>query len=476
MSKNHYVSQLIIKRFGPSVNTFDLRNHTVIENRQAAKMFFEKDIYADEIEKKMAHDLEQPFALLLDQKILNRDEIRLTRDELFLLKRFLLLDCVKTYSAEHFSKIIHAFSDNTKRYMSLGTDPFLSQLKGMPTTASLGLSPHDLHMRAMRLYMEFTIPEDLAYHPLATQELYCWAKVIVDGYIVFWDSHENHEFILSSTGMISEYESCHSMFEGMDLEKHAYLLDRIKRKKTDPGVFGVYAHTLALNQLMYENVNIFNLSSTRCMALLHPFFKLYNETPFYNVKGFEKPDIWPTLFETRQITRQPVVRYLRPNDMCMKDVFVYEPVRLSEWDTVYVNHLVLHQTQKMIGFCHVEKILDSLCCVNLFDSFNDSELLDSLRGIDALERWIENLLHDQYNYIFSHYQSLDLECRMDIIAYVDRYWRVSVANVMENRYLLESLLSDEKALRDTPNFHPLGPPDKRVGVVRRNLERLKNSK
>ena len=30
MSKNHYVSQLIIKRFGPSVNTFDLCNHTVI--------------------------------------------------------------------------------------------------------------------------------------------------------------------------------------------------------------------------------------------------------------------------------------------------------------------------------------------------------------------------------------------------------------------------------------------------------------
>jgi len=62
MAKNHYVSQLIIKRFAPSVNTFDMQTNQIIEHRKAAKIFFDRDIYDNEIEKKMAYDLEQPFA------------------------------------------------------------------------------------------------------------------------------------------------------------------------------------------------------------------------------------------------------------------------------------------------------------------------------------------------------------------------------------------------------------------------------
>jgi hypothetical protein len=89
MAKNHYVSQLIIKRFAPSVTTFDTVNQCIVENRQAHKIFYKTDIYDNAIESKMAHDLEQPFARLLDEKILHSSKIVLLRDELFLLKQFM---------------------------------------------------------------------------------------------------------------------------------------------------------------------------------------------------------------------------------------------------------------------------------------------------------------------------------------------------------------------------------------------------
>ena len=91
MAKNHYVSQLIIKRFAPSVSTFDMQTNQIVEHRQAAKIFFDRDIYDNDIEEKMAHDLEQPFASILDKKILNCEKIRLTRNELYLVKQFLLM-------------------------------------------------------------------------------------------------------------------------------------------------------------------------------------------------------------------------------------------------------------------------------------------------------------------------------------------------------------------------------------------------
>ena len=173
MAKNHYVSQLIIKRFAPSVSTFDMQTNQIVEHRQAAKIFFDRDIYDNDIEEKMAHDLEQPFASILDKKILNCEKIRLTRNELYLVKQFLLMDSVRTYTPEHFQHVITNFKSNTQRYLKLNHDFFDKRVKTLPSTESLNLSAYDLHMRAMRLYLECRTTGEMINHPLATQELYC---------------------------------------------------------------------------------------------------------------------------------------------------------------------------------------------------------------------------------------------------------------------------------------------------------------
>ena len=472
MAKNHYVSQLIIKRFAPSVNTFDMQTNQIIEHRQAAKIFFDRDIYDNEIEEKMAHDLEQPFASILDKKIINCDKIRLTRNELYLVKQFLLLDSVRTYTPEIFQRVIANFSSNTQRYLL-----FDENVKVLPSTESLNLSAYDLHMRAMKLYLESRTIEEMLIHPLATQELYCWAKVVFDAYVSFWDSHDNHEFILSSTGMLSDYEPSHYVFEGLDLSKFSYLFDQVKKSNSNQNMLSFYAYCLAFNNLMYENFNIFNLSSTRCMVLVHPFFKLYNdEIGVINGEKViaSKPDIWPSWIESRDISKQPIVKYKIPGIWGMDDEFEYTTVKLTEWDTIYINQLILSQTHRLMGFNHIEKIIDSLCYVNLLNSFCDAELLNKLQGLDALERWIDNMLKDKYFYIFKHYKDRKFKCTINPFEYLNQYRTISMNDTRGNKYILRYLLSNEENVKTMSNFAFIGDPEQRIQLIKSDLQRLEN--
>lgn len=477
MPKNHYVSQLIIKRFADSVSTFDMQSNQIIENRKAAKIFFDRDIYDSDIEEKMAHDLEQPFASLLDKKILNCDKISLTRNELYLVKQFLLLDSVRTYTPKDFLQVITNFSGNTQRYLELSHGLFVDKVKALPKTASLGLSAHDLHMRAMKLYLECKKEEEIIVHPLATQELYCWAKVVFDAYVSFWDSHDNHEFILSSTGMISDYEPCHYVYEGLDLSKFSYLLEQFEKTEIPKSTRAFYSHCLSFKNLMYENFNIFNLSSTRCMVLVHPFFKLYNDEPGA-INGEKviapKPDIWPSWIESKDISCQPVVKYKKLGTWKPDDEFEYSTVKLTEWDTIYVNQLILDQTYLLIGFNHIEKIIDSLCCINLRNSFCDAELLKKLRGLDALDKWVNNMLKDKYYCIFKHYKDRQLKCTVNPFEYINHYSEISLQDTKFNKYVLKFLLSDEEKVKTMPNFAFMGDPEKRVQMIKNDLKFIEN--
>ena len=74
------------------------------------------------------------------------------------------------------------------------------------------------------LCLDCKCKDDLVNHDLITKELYCWACVNYDSYVTFWDSADEQEFILTSVGMVSEYEPSHSIFAqvgggGLDLSK-----------------------------------------------------------------------------------------------------------------------------------------------------------------------------------------------------------------------------------------------------------------
>ena len=57
MAKNHYVPQLILKKFSNSNNgricIYNIKTGEFLENVNCRNHFFEKDIYTDEVEQKL---------------------------------------------------------------------------------------------------------------------------------------------------------------------------------------------------------------------------------------------------------------------------------------------------------------------------------------------------------------------------------------------------------------------------------------
>ena len=83
-------------------------------------------------------------------------------------------------------------------------------------------------------------------------------------YVAFWDASGNEEFVLSDAGIISEYEGFHLISNGLDLSKSSYLLYQLKHDKEN---YGAYAKFLQACSMMYENYDLFNISSNRCLSL-----------------------------------------------------------------------------------------------------------------------------------------------------------------------------------------------------------------
>ena len=59
--KNHYIPQFIIKKFSKAINVFNLKTGELRENRPSFKVFYEKNIYDDEVEKSLNLNLEENF-------------------------------------------------------------------------------------------------------------------------------------------------------------------------------------------------------------------------------------------------------------------------------------------------------------------------------------------------------------------------------------------------------------------------------
>ncbi len=487
MRKNHYVSKLIIKRFPTEgfdmpIDVFDLNKYEVLKDKKADKIFQERGLFDDDVETMMGDELEQPFALLLDKKIIGKDKIQITRAELFLIKRFLILDSVKTYSPEQFFTMIEMFESCTEQFLSMSSMIKLNEIKKLPKTKDMRWSPRELQMNAMRMYIRCKQPLDRLNDELCTQELFCWAWTIDGAYLTFCDSADGQEFLLSSTGMISENEPSFYMFadgksqimRGLNLSKFSYLQSRIEEKECGKTEIAWYKQQMAFRALMYENFNIFNLSSTRCIVLVHPFFKLYNEV-VAKINGEiirgTNPDIWPSRFETKAITKTPDVIYKTPPSQNPDDVFSYNPAKLSLFDTILVNYLILSSSHKMVGFSNIEKISDSICCKVCLDAHDDKRVYDE--GIKGFMTLLDNIEKHKLNKLIMEFPGAKHELLIDPLEWCEKFGQYACNDTFENPYVIKYLLSQEEYVREEDNiFGFMGTPDERIRRLKDCLKHL----
>ncbi len=130
----------------------------------------------------------------------------------------------------------------------------------MKKANDLNLSNNELYLRTLKVFAKTNNIRDIALNPLATREMLAWVMPFLESYIVFWNTLENKEYILTDCRMCSEYEGFHMITGGIAISKMSYILKLIKSGKYQ------YGGLLPSCSVMFENYNIYNLSCQSCVT------------------------------------------------------------------------------------------------------------------------------------------------------------------------------------------------------------------
>lgn len=473
--KNHIVSQMIIKRFADAVNVFDVKTGKIDLSKKPQKIFYKNDRLSEDLEKLIANTIEGPFGHLLHTKLLTPGFVTLTREELYLLKRYLMMISVRMYDEYEFSAMMNNFSSNAKRYAEFSKA--LASLGSLPTNESLHLSEKQLYELALRIYCENKNPALIEFDKRVTIEILAWARTIMDSYLAIWDAPDGMEFVLSDCSMISEYEGAHQLTGGVDLSKISYSCYYMMHSKSIDERM-CHLDTIAKNQVMYENFNVFNLSSKRCLVLINPFFKQYfgfkikcSNEDYHTMPA---PDIWPAILQNKVLFRTPVNEYKIPNCYLDEDLFFYEVRTLLPEDVVYINSLIISMTKEILGFNDFGAIHDSInYWIWQSASYKNGSFLD-LEKKEDITQFVDDIVYSPAWKLHSLCEET-LGVTTPKISFIPLFEKI-VDNILRdfrsNKYIYWFFLTKERETRDNPNLSFLGNPDERMELIRTEYERL----
>lgn len=485
--KQHIRSQFLIKRFSDNQNKMDIFNikeGVISFNKKSEKIFFEDDIYPLNIEDNLNKQLENKVALLFDKKILNKEQIILTREELLLLKKFLIVESIRTNTPDHFLVIMKGFSNNViqteKIYSNLIDKNSFQKIDNLPSINELNLNSNQLYNNILEVCIKMDNIDDILSDNLihlATKEIYFWIRAFYAQYIVFLDANNEQEFIFSDNGMTSEYEPSRLLLDGYDLSKLSYLkyqMDKATKEK-DLSSFEYYLSIFKDIKLVYENFSIFNLSAKRTIALVNPFFKLY--TNELTSKGIKEPDIWPSCISNKNdILVQPDVQYcISRIFLDSNDKFLYNPKKLNLYDTIYINVLFLRSVHKEFGFLNFDKIKDSLYAYETI-IYLDIVTTPKAEWDKKKNIIIRNMFNNNIKILFEKYKD-----KYDLKPILDPFWlsahlkESSDNDIKNNYYLLDYLLNFKDQIIKNPVFGIFGEPSERIKNIKSMIKKVKHS-
>ena len=471
--KNHIVSQLIIKRFANAINVFDVETGKIDLKKRPDKVFYKNDRLPQDLDNLLSTAIESRFANILYKKLITGNTVELTRKELNLVKRYLLMTSVRTYSEDEFWDVIHSLAANFRHY-SL-TNPEVSRLKSVD---DLGLTPKQFYELTLRVICENEDPNLICFDKRVTSEIAMWARPFAESYLAIWDASKDMEYILSDCSMVSEYEGVQDLTGGLSLSKVSYLQYQLVH--TEDNLEKIYyIQTLAKCSIMYENYNVFNLSSTRSLILINPFFRQYfkQDISYDNGEGrksVKAPDMWPSVIQNKELFRTPINRYAVGTGeiKTADDIFVYEAKTLSPEELVYINSLIIFSTHDIFGFNKVEAIKDSVdYSVWARTNVRNGSFL-SLESKEEILNFVDDFMNSALMKLslFCNNANVDKKvCPFDL-------FRKVVYNILkdfdENKYIYWYLLNNEKLTRNHPNLIFLGDSDKRIMDLKAKYQEL----
>lgn len=377
MKNSHYVPRFILKKFSDKLCLYNIKTGEFKENINPERAFVEEGFYSDKIEEKLNRKLEKQFAMLLSEKILKCDnEIELSRSELRLVKKFLLISVIRSMGNEQFlQKEKRFYDDLTDLFIKQGLskeEAIKAAAKPFDEIQIPNETPYDYWMRTIDVILDTDgSPEEILKHPNKTYPAHRWAGVINAGYLAFWDSeYKRDEFVITDIGMTSENEKGWNGITVHNTKKTNFLMQLFQLEKDERMRQEIYKQ---LNFVMsfHENFEMFPISAKRMIVEIAPFYKFRQAYKnFYPMPKLE--DLSELVNEELYAPNEN--KYIYPQTIIVPkyhqgDRYIYSIKQLTRDETRYCNALFLDRINTTLGFSSLNKAVGSIVRYKILNSF-----------------------------------------------------------------------------------------------------------
>ncbi len=356
--RNHYVPQFILRNFisdDNGISCFNPKTGEFLHNRTPESIYYGVGIYTNELEKKFNEKMECAFSQML-QNYLDKDCIRLKLRNLWMIKRFLLIETLRTPETlsivNKFRKTMMECANHSPEIAIQKYGKHIDDINSKETDMEYWLRTLDFILEEE----EFTT-DAVDRNKNGTALAHYWIRAFTAGYIEFWDSPKTDEFIITDVGFTSETEL--GWIDGysqmpIKLEMVMDILGKNEDKNSD---FNSLVSLPVNISAFLENFCMFPISSKRMIVLINPFFKYV----LTNTQMFP----WNALNIT---TAMPDERLFTPNENLCRTTgkhkeeceYIYRPVELYPDQVMYCNALFLDRVENWVGFNSMKKMKRSI--------------------------------------------------------------------------------------------------------------------
>ena len=198
MSNNHYVPRLILRKFSDKLDLYNVKTGEFKENISVEHAYSKGNFYDEKTEEKLNKRIESQFGNLLSNVILKQDkEISLSRQNLLLVKKFLMISIIRSIKGEE-------CMEKEKNLYNLCGAPAPFEEKQI-----MGETSFEYWIRTLNVILDTDgTPQQILDHPDKTYSAHRWACIVNGAYLAFWDApSDRDEFVITDIGMTSENEN-----------------------------------------------------------------------------------------------------------------------------------------------------------------------------------------------------------------------------------------------------------------------------
>ncbi len=354
MSNSHYVPRLILRKFSAKLSLYNIKTGEFKENVPPEHAYAIEGFYDEETEKKLNLHIESQFGGLLSNLILKRDkEISLSRANLLLVKKFLMISIIRSIKGEEW---MHK-EKNFYKFLSIPAPFEEKQIDGETS--------FEYWLRTLNVILDTDgTPQQIRNHPNKTYPAYRWAGIVYSAYLAFWDAPDNRdEFVITDIGMTSENEKgwdgvC--VHNWKKLDDIRALIDATTDTEERETLYSLL-HTVSS---FSENFQMFPISSKRMIVLISPFFKFrhFMKASGKSVLRLSDLTMLPNeaLFEPNRnhyvLPPVPGKGYQYHDD----DRYLYDVKTLTADEIRYCNALFMDRIDTYLGFSSLDHAVGSV--------------------------------------------------------------------------------------------------------------------